>query len=781
MQKCEGCPLGDRPKVLGQGCTTDGNKLFVCDDEQFDVVVVGEAPASEELARGMPMVGPSGKFSRSKLQQLGILKYWMTNIFKCPLSSEDKHLVDEALEHCGEATLQEVLSKKPKLVIAFGNIPLHFLSDVDYGIKEIEGRVFPSKVGALLPIAHPAFYLRRPDQAFDFIESLRAGVSYLSGNYRQASNVDLTLVTEDNMQEVLEILQESEYIAMDSETSGFFAYGTKPDYMLEMGLSISSSHSYIVPRDLVPHFKDLLETKKGLYWAARFDASFLKPHGITANVYFDGMLAHYCLDERATSHGLKKVARVYLGSEDWEKDINQYLPNKKNSSYELIPEDVRHVYLSKDSARTYQLWEVLEEEMKDNWVFWNIMMPGTSMFIDIEERGIKINPDKIVEMYNYLLGELDRLGEELHQMAGRSFNPSSPLQTSEIIYDEMGIPVNPKYGRSTNKHLLEEYREDYPFIDKLIEYREAVHDIGNYVKGFVSRMDNDFRVHPAIKMFGTVTGRLASENPAVHNIKSSSRVKELFLPEPGQLIAEFDFSGVEIRWYYMYTEDAMVKHILEEGFDEDFGFNLTEKERKDPHFVIGLVAYKDFQKATDRRVVTKSMVFGRMYGRGRKSFIEGGQRSRRGVTETGMILSEVDFLLSVIDNMLPDLKSYARARANEAKNQGYVESYFGRKRRFPLITSENRGEVERQARNMPIQSAASDLNLLCMLHLWDKREEYNIYPMFSVHDSIIVSIPDESLLPVLKKEIEDKAFELVEGKIQFPVDAKCGPSWGETK
>jgi DNA polymerase-1 len=494
------------------------------------------------------------------------------------------------------------------------------------------------------------------------------------------------------------------------------------------------------------------------------------------------------LDERSHSHGLKRVSRIYLGSEDWEKGIDQYLPHKKTSTYELIPTEVRYDYLKKDSAYTFQLDELLEREVKDNsYVYWNILMPATRMFIEIEKEGLRINQHKILEMYQYIEEETELLERELWEIADHVFNPASPQQTAEILYDKLGIPVSPKYGRSTNKFLLEQYRDDYTFVDKLIQFREMRHDLNAYVKGFVSRIDHNFRIHPVMKLFGTVTGRLASEDPSIMNIKSNSRIKELFLPGNGRYIANIDFGQMELRWYYMYSRDPVIHKILTEGWSTDdiklqeILDTLREKDKKDPHFIVGLVAFRDAIAAKEKRVITKSMVFGRAYGRGKQSFLEGGQRTRRGVTEVGVNREDVDHLVFVIDSMFPGLTAYARARASEARNQGYVESYFGRQRRFPLVTRENGHIVDRQARNMPIQSAGSDLNILCMLHLWDVREKYDIKPMFCVHDSIVLDIPSPDILPALKQEIEDKAYEIVKGEIPFLVDADWGYDWSMQK
>ena len=767
---CKDCPLNDCVKICGEGFIEVDNRVVVSDEKQFDVVVVGMYPGEEEDRRGHVFIGASGQFVRKQLHQLGISRYYMCNVLLCDAEGYEDDVIKKATECCKDRLISEIRSVKPKLVIALGDLPLHLLCRTDYSIKEIEGRVIPSSFDSalpVLPIAHPAFYLRKPEDAFDFIECMRSGIKILDGSYRQASEVTHTLVTTDNISQILEEINRHEYISVDSETTGYFAHGMHPDEILELGIATDSHHAYIIPNNLIVQFKNILETKKGLYWVARFDCSFLKKLGITPNVYFDGMLAHYCLDERSHSHGLKRCSRIYLGSEDWEADIDKYLPNKKTSSYALIPEDVRHVYLSKDACRTYQMWEVLRDSVKDNWVFWNVIMPATRMFIETEFFGLRIDPYKVEGLYLWLGEEVEKAEKELWELAETSFNPSSPKEVAEILYDKLRIPMDPRFGRSTNKHLLEAYRDEYEIVNKIIEYREMCHDRDTYIEGFVKRMDNNFRVHPAMKLFGTVTGRISSENPSIMNIKANSRIKELFLPEDGHLIANFDFKQMELRWYCIYSGDQVLTEILTDG--------------RDPHTEIGIVAYGNEKEAKEKRIIVKSFVFGRLYGRGKRSFLEGGQRYRRGQFEAGVSEDDVDYLVGVIDDMVPGLKSYARERKQEVRNRGYVESYFGRQRRFPLITSQNSSEVERQAINMPIQSAGSDLNLLCMLHLWNLRDKYNIRPLFCVHDSIVIDVPNVETVSILKDIIEKKAYEIVEGKIPFPVDADWGYDWSLQK
>jgi len=773
---CKDCPFGNEPKVLGLGTIPHPENpeklLAVRDDRSFKLVIIGMAPASEEVFRKMPMVGPSGKFLRKTLHQLELDEYYITNCLCCPIPYDaTTSEIRQAQACCRERLYAEIREKNPQLILALGDMPLQDLVEGAHSVREQEGRLMFSKLGIpLVPIAHPAYYLRRPDDAFDFLECMRAGLRYLQNNYHQAkTNVRLTEVTPQNLEEVKAILQQQQYLAVDCETSGFNALGLQPDRILEVGIGFEEDHTYIVPPELIGEFGDILASKNIIGWNLFFDARFLKAAGVHPYLYFDGMLAHYCLDERTYSHGLKKVARVYLGADDWEADIREHLKNPKKDSYEVIPTDVRRRYLAKDVAYTYHLWKLLKEEIGDHYVFWNILMPALRVFTETTFRGIKIDPNKVLEVHKLFGEDISRDERELWELAGKVFNPSSSRDVAEVLYDIYKIPAPPpdkdgKGARSTNKKLLEDLRETYEIVDRIVTHREMIHDMSNYVTGLAKRVDRNFMIHPTIKLFGTVTGRLSSEDPSIMNIKRDGKAKEMFVPAEGKYIADFDLKGAELRWYCVYAQDNYLKKVLTEGFEGDLGFELTPEQRKDPHFIIGAIAYGP-GKAKELRVASKMTVFGRLYLRGLESIERqyGKEIARR--------------LVSVMDEIIPKHKYYVSMIKQSLKENGYVESYFGRRRRYPLITPENRRRIERQAANMPIQSASSDLNLLNLIALFEAKEKWNVFPLFTVHDSIVVEIPDPDVIPEIKNFLEENARKFTQNAMEFIYDVKWGINW----
>jgi len=772
--KCNECPLGNGPAVPNEGLRVVTHEVEVAgekrtkrtqvvnNDGNFEVVVVGMAPASEEIRLKRPFIGPSGQFLRSTLHQLGIVEYYLTNVMRCPLSED---LTPKECMHYSESrVIEDVKAKNPMLTIVLGALPLHIFYDTDASIREVEGRLFIGKTGLVLPVTHPAYYLRRPEEAMDFIEVLRAGVRVLKGVYEQAQDVTHTLVTQENLQEVITEINKHDIIAVDSETTGFNAQRVNPNEIIEVGISVNDKHTYVIPKDMLMPFKDILETKKGLYWHAQFDASFLKVMGINPNIYFDGMLAHYCMDERRHSHGLKRVAQIYLGSDNWEKDLKTYIPKgeAKTFNYADIPNDVRQEYLGYDVGRTYQLYKVLAPEVKDNWPFWNILMPAARMFVDIRHDGITIDPNKVLEVKSALEEDMSNLESELHEIGGEYFNPASPKQVSNIIYHKFKmIPPDREKGCTTSKVYLEQYREDFEFIDKLIEWREAAKDVGTYLIGFAKCLDRNFRIHPTFKLFGTETGRISTENPSVMNIKrgGKSRVKEIFVASsPDRYILELDLERAELVCYALIAEDEKLLEILSKEPTPE------EPRKNDPHYQVACMAY-GIERADEMRVPAKAVVFGRLYGRGINSLA-----AQFGVDKAKK-------LASTVDTMLPKLKEYESNIRRQLRQYGYVESFFKRRRRFPLITKAS-GNIISQAINMPVQSTSSDINLLNMIYAHNNLcEKYDVRILFCVHDSIIFDIPSYDVIQPLKQELEDYAYNIVEQKVRVTYEAKVGKNW----
>ena len=790
--KCDSCPLAGQKIIAGEGTRNseptapdvpvyDSNTGKITDifsfDRHYDVVFVGIAPAKTEVEMGRPLVGWSGTLLRNTLKKLGIEEFYLTNTMLCQLPEDIKPSEEsKAIECCAERLLKEIELINPKLVVAMGNVPLEALTGVPYKIRSVQGRVLPGVVCPVLPVIHPASLAKRPEEFYDYVDGLKAGKRYLEGTYQQAGIPNRVIVDEVNLPEVMQTLDNAELIAVDLETTtnGFFPYGREPDRIRCACFAVDDKTAYILPAKSSQYFephpdfisdndrlKSLLKRKKLIFHNGPFDVGFLKQEGYEPTIFFDTFLAHYLMDERQYSHGLKNLAGKYLGAPDWEEDIKKYLPHKA-SSYDLVPDDALYEYAAYDVVYTYQLSEGqgFRRRVAETFPYKNILNPCANMFADIRHRGLPIDVGLLMQMDDILEKELDEQLNELYKMAGIAYiNPFSPQEVAELLYDTLGYPQIPSFGRSTAAKVLQLIGGE--ICAKIQEIREFGKLKSTYVLGLANFVDREFRIHPFTKLHGTVTGRLSATDPSILNVHKKGGVRRLYLPENGHLILEADNKQMELRCLAIEAKD---EYLGEAILKSDRG------EGPDPHSLVNEELDRRTGKSWDRDKA-KAGVFGVAYGRGENDFVISYRMSRE----------DAKALIAIISGFLPNLKEYNARVKKEVHSTGVLTSYFGRKRRFGLVLDSNKHDCYRQGANFYIQSMASDINLLCMLHLWDMKDQLGIYPLFPVHDSIVIDIPSQDVIPAIKKEMEQYAASLVDDAMSFKVECAVGPSWGDAK
>lgn len=796
--KCNECPLNGTKKVPGEGTDDliyesilipvpkspeypeglkpDKKVVGKKDSPLYDIVMVGIAPAEVETREGSPFRGWSGTLLRQALAKMGVTIFHLTNAMLCQLPEDFKDSERAiAVKCCKDRLFEEVRSKHPKLIIALGNIPLEALTGVDYKIRSVNGRILPGIIAPVLPVLHPASLARRPDEFYDFIDGLKSAPKYLSGTYQQAAVPSRTIVDAENIGEVLREIDKRDMIAVDLETTknGFFPYGRDPDRIRCLVVAVNERVVYIFPGESSPYFephpnfvpderlKDILKRKKLLTHNGPFDIGFLLQAGYEdLKIFFDTFLGHYLMDERQYSHGLKQLAGKYNGAPDWEEDIKNFLPHKA-SSYDLIPDDNLYEYAAWDGTQTYQLSEGagFREKVSNTFPYKNILNPCANMFAEIRHRGLPIDIGLLMELDDILDKDLEEHLEELEKMVGRSLNPFSPPEVATVLYDELGYRELPQYGRSTAARVLDLLGG--PICEKIKEIREFGKLKSTYVVGLSNFIDDKWRIHPFTKLHAAVTGRISATDPSMMNVHKKGGVRRLYLPEEGDEILEADQKQMELRCLALAAED---EHLL------DIIRKFDRGEGPDPHQLVNDELDRRTGKAWDRDKA-KAGVFGRAYGRGEEDFM----------VSYGLSKKDVGDLLNIIDSFLPGLKSYNNRVKRDVHKTGILTSFFGRKRRFGLILDSNKHDCYRQGANFYPQSMGSDLNLLSMLHLWEMKDELGIFPLFPVHDSIVINIPDRSVVPVIKKEMEEYCRELVHDELTFKVDCSVGKSWGDAK
>jgi len=763
---CEECPFNGSQKVLGRQYEGSSESPALTDK----VLFVGIAPAKTELEEDEPFVGRSGILLRSIIDQLGIDNIYLTNTLLCGIPQDTSAKdTNQALRCCSKRLFEEIKSEKPALIVSLGDIPLKILIGSEFKIKTVEGRIMPSEVGYVLPAVHPAAVLRRNDEFPDLVDAIKAGVKWLTGVYQFAGRPKTVIVTEDNIGEVLQIVENAEVVAVDLETTGkgFYPYARDPDKIRCICMAVDIETAYIVPGESSPHFethpnlvyhpglKEVINKSKCVYHNGQFDCGFLLQAGYKPKIYWDTFLAHYMLDEREYSHGLKKLAHKYLGSPDWEEEIKKFLPHK-HSSYDLIPDEDLYTYAALDVVYTLQLYYDFVSRIEKSSLYYSLVIPCANMFNELRHRGLRVDMDRLFGLDKTFETELTSAEDELAKLVDGSINPFSPKEVAELVYDKLKFPIIPRFGRSTSKKAFAFYQGE-PVIDKILECRELGKLKSTYVVGVANFLDINFRIHPFTKLHGTVSGRVSTEDPSVMNVTDRRGVKELYIAEKDHYILEADGKQMELRGYCVIANDEHLKELL-----------LSNDPEKDPHSMVA----KEAAIRTGREIkrqLAKAGVFGRLYGRGLESFMAGYRLDEQ----------QAKGLLSTVDSLFPAIKKYNQQVRKEIHQDGYLESYFGRKRRFGLITFENKHEIYRMGGNFKVQSMASDVNLYAMLHMYGLQKKFDAVPLFPVHDSIVFDIASKDCIPELRAEIERYTRDLVHGKMDFRYDVKVGPSWGE--
>ena len=779
---CGECPLRESKAKLG--CVPGVLVGEEDSNEPLPLMLVGISPAKEELRQKVPMTGPSGQIGRQTAKKVGLDTYYITNAFSCyypPEATESQ--IRKAASCCRPRLRAEIDYFLPKVIMPLGNVPTQEFLGYDVGVTSVMGRVFrinenlkPMMVERLIeesgnsmywpagpigdlsdispnsvivPSIQPAAVLHEADKYPDLKHNFDISKLFLENKYRSASDPETVIVTEENIVSVLDYLSQAPQIVIDLETTtdGFYPYGQVPDKIRCIAIAADEKVGYIVPAYLMHHpgIHHLINTKPGIYHNGHFDCGFLMQEGFSPIIAYDTMLAHFLIDEREYAHGLKVLAAKYLGAPDWEENLKVYLPNKK-ASYDNIPDDVLYPYAARDVCYTYQLKKIFEESISEygNGTFAKLLMPCTNMFNDIRHQGIRVDVREIMKLDDYFEKEYDRLEGEIWKTVGWPLTPSSPADVKKYMYEDLKLEPSRQYGYTTSKKWMNHFL-DIDGIRMIIEAREFQKLKSTYLRGLTRFVGPDLRVHPYTKLYGTVTGRISTSDPSVMNITKKGGIKNIYVPsESDGYILDVDFSGMELRCYAVLSDDKYLQQLL---WDD-----------ADPHSIVAGEASQRAGRLIERGPA-KAAVFGKMYGRGLESF------------KTGLRLEEdaAIQLIHTIESFFPSLNEYHKKVRKEVHSRGELVSYFGRRRRFPLITKENVGEIYRQGGNFGIQSMYSLI------------EQTGATPLFPVHDSVVFDLKGGGLENVhfIKEEMQRFAEDLTGNIVPFKVEAKVGKTWGK--
>jgi DNA polymerase I len=803
---CEECPLKDEKRFIPPNGPEDSKILFI-----------GQAGAYYESLTKIPFSGPSGKALDQTLEVHGLRREDVRadNSILCYWPAGEGDPPEAAIKACNGHVKEAV--DRAEIIIPMGNAALSAIyatRDQRYrgsGVMAMSNRLLPFEDKWVLPLLHPAFYLRQTEEGKqgaelfrNFIEGIGLIKRILDGEYIPRAE-DVKVKVFDDPTECIEFLNslETDQLGVDLETD-------YPDpvkgLISSICLSPSETEAYIIPwseaylqmhghadeekswsQDNLPpllEYQEVYDALKGclerqdhvLMHNAPFDARLLRREGIEVRVEHDTLLLHYILDERSTAQSLKLITRLLFGVADWEEELSKYV--KKGEPYTLIPPHVLFPYQGLDACFTVSIKRVLWQELNkpENEgpyrAYVNILQPCSDMFLDLAMQGVKMDVPALAKALNEMPKILDDLEKEMCIMIGdRFYNPRSPKQTAEVLFDKLKLPMIK--GRSTAQAVIEAlggYEEDpmHPFVGLLAEYRQYHKICGTYMESF-GRAIYRGRGYPDIKLFGTVTGRLSANklNPMVMPRESRGdlyqSVKDIFIADDDCFLFSSDYSGAELRCLAVLAEDEWLKSELNDP-NVDF-HSIMAREIFGEDFIN---ANPDRKK--ELRVIAKMLVFGLNYGRGARSI----------ALQLRCSIAEAQSLVDRYFAPMPGVSRWRKQMERDAVMNEYLETPIGRRRRFPLITKDNVYDIYKQAVNAPVQSVSNDVNLMCMLNT-HKTLSPTVRPLWPVHDSVLFNVkksisPDE--VAELVRIIRETPKELLDTDVEFYNDMHIGHSWG---
>ena len=422
-------------------------------------------------------------------------------------------------------------------------------------------------------------------------------------------------------------------------------------------------------------------------------------------------------------------------------------------------------------ARLHKIYREQKVYMSNNSqiarVAYEFDFPVIWALFQMEKRGMKLDDTLLKQMGDELAAEVSELEQQMYSMAGYEFNASSPAQLSEVLFTKLQLPTagikKGKTGYSTGQKELDKLRGQHPIIELIERYRELTKLISTYIEALPKLMATDGRIHTTFNQDVTSTGRLSSTNPNLQNIpvrtELGRKIRQAFVPSDGKVFVGADYSQFELRLAAVLAGDEKLIEDFNSDVDihaktaaETYGISIDEVNKS-------------------QRRAAKVINFGVLYG-----------MSPHGLAAaTGMSFTEAKKFIDHYFEVRKPIRQYLDKILTQAREQGFVETYFGRRRPTPDVKSSNfmvRSSAERAAMNMPIQGTEADLMKLAMIRLEDKLSGL-ADAILQVHDSILVECKPEDVQKVseiMKAEMEGVCPEL---PIKLKVDVGTGANWGE--
>jgi DNA polymerase-1 len=591
------------------------------------------------------------------------------------------------------------------------------------------------------------------------------------------------VVDEVGLEKWLKKIESSALTAVDTETTGLDALAAE---LVGISLSVKPGEACYIPvahrngevqldRDLVlARMKPWLESETYLKVGQnlKYDAHIFANYGVTLKgIAFDTLLESYVLESHLP-HNMDSLAERHLGMKTirYEEVCGK---GAHQIGFDQVDLKIATDYAAEDADITLrlhqELWPQIQESSGLLFIYEKVEMPAMRVLGIMERNGIRIDSALLAKQGQQVGKRLLELEGEIHQLAGQPFNIQSPKQIAEILFGQLELPVikkTPSGAPSTDEEVLQKLAEDYPLPARILDYRSLAKLMSTYIEKLPRMADpKTGRVHTNFSQATAVTGRLASSDPNLQNIpvrtEEGRRIRGAFIPAEGCKLLSADYSQIALRIMSHIAEDENLLSAFREGRDVH---QATAAE------IFG-IALDDVN--SEQRRYAKVINFGLIYG-----------MSAFGLAgNLGIERSAAQNYIAKYFDRYPKVAQYMERTRLEARENGYVETVFGRRLWLPEIKGSNgprRQGAERAAINAPMQGTAADLIKLAMVAVeeWLEKEQLKTKMLLQVHDELVFDVPLDEI-ELLQAKLPDLMCHVADLKVPLVVSIGIGDNWEE--
>lgn len=829
---CQKCKLHSNlkyPALLGRGETSP------------DILVMSVHPIIHSCETGDAWSSKAEVFVERAVTQAGLTAYYTYANRCVPLTLNDKgtrYIVRNATNTerniCKTFTVKLIRELRPKVVVCLGSVPMKQLLDNTLALEVARQKVYYhpelnvyiiTTWDTLSIVGDDTLYKKQVLEDIDLAYRLcHRPVA------RKIKAQPVHLEDDFDINQYLLKLKEAEIFSFDLETTGLNAYKdriTDISFCCESGKGVHIDWAH-----MLDHMSLLQEVMQGpakkIGHNGAFDCLFLHTHNIEVeNYYFDTMIAYHTTtmsyegSKSRALYQLKMMAWYFTTEGGYQTELGsggivaaQQSRNKKQATVEqeslfsdeelavnyseldyldkelddhngyiakIKSEKVKALgisgvpyYSAMDSDVTFRTYNILKHDIDTNYreLYHGLIMPWHRILRKMSQHGVLLDVPYMQKVREENLAQIEIIKYEFFKDIGFEFNIDSNNELTDFMYKKLGIKKDPEFvtdtGQpSTDIKALAHFSVDFPVLDYIIKYRNLTKQVSTYIDGFWEVMDDNHRIHPAFPQSNTATGRLASSSPNMQNLPRDNKIRNMIIPRPGYKILSADLSQAELRILAMLANDANMRGAFESGHDfhiytacSMFGIPLDQFDKHN-------------KEHAEKRTAAKAINFGVVFQMSARSLQTNMKQNY------GVIISqeEAELFIAKFYEAYPQVGEWTAATKVQAGKDGYVDTFFGRRRYLPEIFSSIpwvKAAAERRAVNTPVQSTASDCAGYGLINIDKFITENNIpaAPIATIHDDILIECRED-----YAEMLRDHMVELMTAKVpKITIPLKADPN-----